>query len=643
MACSVASSSVGVGSPSSTNFIKQIVEEDLKQKPGAIVTRFPPEPNGFLHLGHAKSICLNFGLARSYDGQCHLRFDDTNPEKEEMRYIESIKEDVRWLGGVWGSNEFYASDYFQQLYEWAELLITKGLAYVDHQTGEEIRRTRGSITAPGIDSPFRERTVEENMDLFRKMRAGELADGACVLRAKIDMRHGNLNMRDPLLYRILKASHPRTKAAWCIYPMYDFAHGQSDSIEKITHSICTLEFELHRPLYNWFQEKLEIFRTRQIEFARLNLTYTVMSKRKLLCLVKEGFVKDWDDPRMPTIAGMRRRGVPSAAICDFCGRIGVAKRENVIQVELFELCVREHMHRESFRRLAILRPLLVTISNFEAAEEAIEAANHPERPELGTRTLHFGRRLFIDRADFQEKPEPNFYRLAPGREVRLRYAYWIKCDQVIRGADGEVCELRCSYDRTTKGGNAPEDGRKVKGTIHWLAEADATPAEFRLYERLFTKPNPEAQEDEEEEATKEGAGDKREAAVSSLAASMDSTVSRTSSWRDCVNPNSLSTVQGCVEAAACGSLPGVPLQFERLGFFTADLDSTPNLPVFNRTVTLADAVTAGASAAAADAQANSKQADKLARAKAAAERKAMKEERERRKEAKAATADKEHK
>ena len=476
------------------DFIRDIVRADLASgRHKTVVTRFPPEPNGYLHIGHAKSICLNFGIAEEFSGRCHLRFDDTNPTKEEQEYIDAIERDVRWLGFDWGEHLHHASDYFERLYEWAEYLIRAGKAYVDDQTQEETRLTRGTLTEAGTESPYRGRSVEENLDLFRRMRAGEFPNGARVLRAKIDMASGNINLRDPVLYRILHAEHPRTGTAWCIYPSYDFAHGQSDAIEGITHSICTLEFEDHRPLYDWFLDNLPVpSHPHQYEFARLNLTYTVLSKRVLTELVRGGHVGGWDDPRMPTLAGLRRRGVPPAAIRDFIKRIGVAKANSVVDVGMLEFSIREHLNRTAQRRMAVLRPLKVVIENYpEGQSEEVEAVNHPEDASAGTRRLRFGRELFIERDDFMEDPPKKFFRLAPGREVRLRYAYFITCREVVKDQAGEVVELRCTYDPATSGGNAP-DGRKVKATLHWVSAADAVPAEVRLYNPLFLRPDPNA-------------------------------------------------------------------------------------------------------------------------------------------------------
>jgi glutaminyl-tRNA synthetase len=520
-----------------------------------VVTRFPPEPNGYLHIGHAKSICLNFGVAQEFGGRCHLRFDDTNPTKEEQEYIDAIKADVRWLGFDWGKHLYHASDYFEQLYAWAEHLIRSGLAYVDDQSQDEIRARRGTLTEPGQDSPFRNRSVEENLDLFRRMRAGEFANGARVLRAKIDMASGNINLRDPVLYRILHAPHPRTGTRWSIYPSYDFAHGQSDAIEGITHSLCTLEFEDHRPLYEWFLDHLPVpARPRQYEFARLNLTYTVLSKRVLTGLVRERHVAGWDDPRMPTLAGLRRRGVPPAAIRDFVRRIGVAKSNSLVDVGMFEHAVREVLNKSALRRMAVLHPLKVVIENYpEGAGEDLEAVNHPDDPTAGVRRIRFGREIYVERDDFMEVPPKKFFRLSPGREVRLRYAYFITCREVVKNAGGEVVELRCTYDPATRGGNAP-DGRKVQATLHWVSAVDAVPAEVRLYNQLFTRPDPDA---------------------GNFAADL--------------NPDSLEVLKDCrVEPALVTSNSREPVQFERQGYFCLDIDSKPGHLVFNRTVGLRD-------------------------------------------------------
>ncbi len=546
----------------STNFIRSIIASDLKSGAPAkkVVTRFPPEPNGFLHIGHAKSICLNFGLAAEFGGVCNLRLDDTNPIKEESTYAEAIMEDVRWLGFDWENRLYYASDYFEQLHEFALRLIRAGKAYVDDLSPEQIREYRGTLTEPGRESPCRNRTVEENLDLFARMRAGEFPDGSRVLRAKIDMASGNLNLRDPVMYRILNAPHHRTGDVWCIYPMYDFAHGQSDSIEGVTHSICTLEFEDHRPLYDWFLDQLEIHHPRQIEFARLNLSYTVMSKRKLLELVREKHVDGWDDPRMPTLTGLRRRGYTPGAIRDFCRRIGVAKRESTVDVGLLEHCLREDLNESAPRRMAVLNPLRLVITNYpEGRNEEFEAPNHPQKSEMGTRKIPFARELYIERDDFMEDPPKKYFRLSPGREVRLRYAYIVRCDEVIRDeATGEVVELRCTYDPTSRGG-APADGRKVKGIIHWVSAAHAVSAEVRLYDRLFRKENP--------------TGDRQEP-----------------DYRAHLNPDSLEVLTDCRVEPELGKSPQESrYQFERLGYFCVDSrDSAPANPVFNRTATLRD-------------------------------------------------------
>lgn len=538
------------------DFIRDIIEADLAAKRHTtVVTRFPPEPNGYLHIGHAKSICLNFGVAQEFGGRCHLRFDDTNPTKEEQEYIDAIEDDVRWLGFDWGTHLYHASDYFEQLYQWAEHLIRTGKAYVDDQSQEEMRLTRGTLTEPGRNSPWRERSVEENLDLFRRMRAGEFPNGARVLRAKIDMASGNINLRDPVLYRILHASHPRTGTAWSIYPSYDFAHGQSDAIERVTHSLCTLEFEDHRPLYDWFLEHLPVpSRPRQYEFARLNLTHTVLSKRVLTELVRGGHVKGWDDPRMPTLAGLRRRGVPPQAVRDFVKRVGVAKANSVVDVAMFDFSVREVLNKTALRRMAVLRPLKIVIENYpEGHGEEIEAVNHPDDPAAGTRRLRFGRELYVERDDFMEQPPKKFYRLSPGREVRLRYAYFITCREVVKNPAGEVVELRCSYDPQTRGGNAP-DGRKVQATLHWVSAADAVPAEVRLYNQLFARPDPNPAD-----------------FIADL------------------NPDSLEVLTGCkLEPELAAASTGDPVQFERQGYFCRDPDSTPGDLVFNRTVGLRD-------------------------------------------------------
>ena len=538
------------------DFIRDIVQADLDAKKyKLIVTRFPPEPNGYLHIGHAKSIALNFGIAQEFSGRCHLRFDDTNPTKEEQEYIDSIQADVKWLGYDWGKYLFFASDYFQQLYEWAEGLIVAGLAYVDDQSQEEIRATRGTLTEPGKNSPYRDRSVEENLELFRRMKAGEFPNGARVLRARIDMASGNINLRDPVLYRILHAAHPRTGDKWSIYPSYDYAHGQSDAIEGITHSICTLEFEDHRPLYDWLLDKLPVPSTpHQYEFARLNLTYTLLSKRVLTELVRGGHVAGWDDPRMPTIAGLKRRGVPPAAIREFVKRIGVAKANSVVDVGMLEFCIREVLNKTAQRRMAVLRPLKVVIENYpEGRIEEIEAVNHPDDPAAGTRRIAFGRELYIERDDFMENPPKKFFRLSPGSEVRLRYAYFLTCREAVKNAAGEITELRCSYDPATRGGNAP-DGRKVKATLHWLSAAQSRPAEIRLYNPLFTNPSPDA---------------------ANFAADL--------------NPESLEVLSDArVEPDVADAASSDVVQFERQGYFVRDADSTPALPVFNRTIGLRD-------------------------------------------------------
>jgi glutaminyl-tRNA synthetase len=538
------------------DFIRDIIEADLAAKRHAApVTRFPPEPNGYLHIGHAKSICLNFGIAQEYGGRCHLRFDDTNPTKEEQEYIDSIKQDVHWLGFDWGKHLYHASDYFEQLYDWAEHLIRAGHAYVDDLSADEMRAMRGSLTEPGRNSPHRDRGVAENLDLFRRMRAGEFPNGARVLRAKIDMASGNINLRDPALYRILHAAHPRTGTAWCIYPTYDFAHGQSDAIEGITHSICTLEFEDHRPLYDWFLDHLPVpSRPRQYEFARLNISYTVLSKRVLTELVRQGHVTGWDDPRMPTIAGLRRRGVPPAAIRDFIGRVGVARANSVVDIAMLESAIREHLNKSAPRRLAVLRPLKLVIENYpEGKTEELDAVNNPENPAAGTRRVPFGRELYVEADDFMETPPKNFFRLSPGREVRLRFAYFVTCREALKNAAGEVVELRCTYDPATRGGNAP-DGRKVKATLHWVAAESSLPVEIRLYNPLFTRPNPNP-------------GD----------------------FGADLNPNSLEVLTGCrVEPQLAVDNSDATVQFERQGYFCRDADSAPGRLVFNRTVGLRD-------------------------------------------------------
>jgi glutaminyl-tRNA synthetase len=539
------------------DFIRDIVQADLDSgRVKEVVTRFPPEPNGYLHIGHAKSICLNFGIAQEFGGRCHLRFDDTNPTKEEQEYIDAIERDVRWLGFDWGKHLYHASDYFERLYGWAEDLIRAGKAYVDDQSQDEIRHNRGTLTEPGKNSLFRDRPVEENLDLFRRMRAGEFPNGARVLRAKIDMASGNINLRDPVLYRILNAPHPRTGTTWKIYPSYDFAHGQSDAIEGITHSVCTLEFEDHRPLYDWFIANLNVpSKPHQYEFARLNLTYTVLSKRVLTELVRGGHVTGWDDPRMPTIAGLRRRGVPPAAIRDFVKRIGVAKANSLVDVGMFEFSVREALNKSALRRMAVLKPLKVTIENYpEGHVEDLDAVNHPDDPAAGTRKIKFGRELFIEQDDFMENPPKKFFRLSPGKEVRLRYAYFITCRNVVKNDKGEVVELRCTYDLATKGGNAP-DGRKVKATIHWVSAVHAMAAEVRLYNPLFTKPDPSGGEN----------------------------------FTTDLNPNSLDVLDNArLEPALADAKPEVPVQFERNGYFCLDPASQPGRLVFARTIGLRD-------------------------------------------------------
>ncbi len=539
------------------DFVRDIIRDDLDSgRRAGIVTRFPPEPNGYLHIGHAKSICLNFGVAEEFGGVCALRFDDTNPAKEEQEYIDAIMQDVRWLGFDWGERLFHASDYFEQLYDWAEHLIKAGDAYVDDQSQEAMRANRGTLTEPGTNSPYRDRSVEENLDLFRRMRAGEFENGARVLRAKIDMGSGNINLRDPVLYRIVNAPHPRTGTTWHIYPSYDFAHGQSDAIEGVTHSLCTLEFADHRPLYDWLIEKLPVpSRPRQIEFARLNLTHNVLSKRVLTALVRDGHVDGWDDPRMPTFAGLRRRGVPPEAIRAFVKAIGVSRADNLVDVAMLDHAIRDVLNRTALRRMAVLRPLKVVIENYpEGDGEDLEAVNNPEDPEAGTRPVHFGRELYVERDDFMEDPPKKFFRLAPGREVRLRYAYFITCREVVKDASGEVTELRCTYDPETRGGNNPPDGRKVKATLHWVSAARAVPAEVRLVDRLFLSASPDA---------------------SNFAAD--------------INPDSQEVLTGAmIEPAAAAGNDDTPLQFERQGYFRRDRDSVPGKPVFVRTVGLRD-------------------------------------------------------
>jgi len=543
----------------SKHFIEEAIEADLASgRFDHVHTRFPPEPNGRLHIGHAKAFSINFGMADEYHGKCNLRFDDTNPTKEETEYVDAIKEDIRWLGYDWEDREYYASGYFEQLYQWAVQLIKAGKAYVCDLSADQVREFRGTLTEPGRESPNRWRATEESLDLFERMRAGEFPDGARTLRAKIDMASPNLNMRDPVMYRIMRAHHHRTGDAWCIYPTYDYAHGQSDSLEGITHSLCSLEFEDHRPLYEWFIRELGIFPSRQIEFARLNLTYTVMSKRRLLDMVEQGVVRDWDDPRMPTLSGMRRRGFPPEAIREFLKRVGVAKADTVIDYELLEHCVREDLNKRVPRVMAVLRPLKVVIENYpEGQTEEFDAANNPEDPGAGTRKVPFSRVLCIEQDDFREVPPPKYYRLTPGREVRLRAAYFIKCTSVVKDATGAVTELRCTYDPATRGGDAP-DGRKVKATIHWVSAARAVDAEVRLYDHLFLKSDPDD--------APEG---------------MD--------WKSNLNPKSLETLTGCkLEPSLAGAKPGDRCQFERLGYFCTDPDSAVGKPVFNRTATLRD-------------------------------------------------------
>jgi glutaminyl-tRNA synthetase len=540
------------------DFIREVIQADVEAgRVSEVVTRFPPEPNGYLHIGHAKSICLNFGVAQEFGGRCHLRFDDTNPTKEEQEFIDAIKRDVHWLGFDWGEHLYHASDYFEQLYEWAEHLVRGGKAYVDDTPPAEMRAKRGTLTEPGQNSPDRYRSVEENIDLFRRMRAGEFPNGARVLRARIDMASPNMNLRDPVLYRILHAEHPRTGNAWCIYPTYDFAHGQSDAIEGITHSLCTLEFEDHRPLYDWLLDNLPVpARPRQYEFARLNITYTVLSKRLLTKLVAEGHVAGWDDPRMPTLAGLRRRGVPAAALRDFVRRGGITKSNSISDFASFDFSIRELLNRTAPRRMAVVRPLKLVIENYpEGRTEILDAINNPEDASAGIRPITFGRELYIERDDFMENPPKKFFRLSPGREVRLRYGYFVACREAVKNAAGEVVELRCTYDPATRGGNAPPDGRKVQATLHWVAAADAVPAEVRLYNHLFARTDPGADGD--------------------IMADL--------------NPNSLEVLRGCLVEPALAAAPvGGTVQFERQGYFCADPDSAPGRLVFNRTVGLRD-------------------------------------------------------
>ena len=543
------------------NFVQAIVNDDLStgKYDGRVLTRFPPEPNGYLHIGHAKAICLNFGLAAANGGLCNLRFDDTNPIKEEEEYVESIKQDVKWLGFDWGDRLYHASDYFDQLHEYAVILIKKGLAYVDDLTAAEIRQHRGTLTEPGKRSRYHDRSVEENLDLFERMRQGEFPDGSRVLRAKIDMASGNLNLRDPVMYRILRATHQRTGDKWCIYPMYDLAHGQSDSIERVTHSVCTLEFEDHRPLYDWLLDSIGIYHPQQIEFARLDLTYMVLSKRKLIELVRDGVVSGWDDPRMPTLSGLRRRGYTPASIRRFCDIIGVAKVNSVVDLGMLEFCVREDLNKHAPRVMAVLDPLKVVLVNYpEEQVEELEAINNPEDPSAGTRKVPFSRELYIERWDFHEDPPKKYFRLAPGREVRLRYGYYITCQKVVKNDQGEIVELHCTYDPETRGGSAP-DGRKVRGTIHWVSAPHAIEATVRMYDHLFNKPDPNQVEEGK-------------------------------TWRDNFNPKSIEVLTGCkLEPGLANAQPGERVQFERKGYFCVDtVDSAPGKPIFNRTVTLRD-------------------------------------------------------
>ncbi len=542
------------------DFIRAAIRADLAAgRVARVVTRFPPEPNGYLHIGHAKAIALNFSVAAEFGGRCHLRFDDTNPAKEEQEYIDGIKADLTWLGFDWGTHLYHTSDYFEQLYSWAVHLIEAGDAYVDDLSAEEIRARRGTLTAPGTDSPFRDRTAAENLDLFSRMRAGEFENGARVLRAKIDMTSGNINLRDPVLYRILHAHHPRTEDKWCLYPNYDFAHGQSDAIEAVTHSLCSLEFEAHRPLYDWLLEHLPVpANPRQYEFSRLNITYTVLSKRLLRELVDGGHVAGWDDPRMPTLVGLRRRGVPAAAILEFIARLSVGKTEGVVEVEALEHATRDALNPTAPRLMGVLRPLKIVIENYpEGESELLDAANHPQDEAAGSRQVPFGRELYVEQDDFMEDPPRKFFRLSPGREVRLRYAYFVTCTEVIKNEQGEVIELRCTYDPATKGGNAP-DGRKVKATLHWVSAAHAVDAELRLYDRLFDQPNPAKVEEGQ-------------------------------NWLDSLNAASLETLTGAkLEPSLADAAPGVPVQFERQGYFCVDPDSAAGKPVFNRIISLRD-------------------------------------------------------
>ncbi|HEX9820226.1 MAG TPA: glutamine--tRNA ligase/YqeY domain fusion protein [Methylomirabilota bacterium] len=539
-----------------SNFIRDAILEHNRtgRFGGAVITRFPPEPNGYLHIGHAKAISIDFGMAQEFGGRCHLRFDDTNPAKESQEYVDAIMRDIRWLGYDWGEHLYHASDYFEQLYRWAEQLIREGKAYVDDLSGDEMREYRGTLTEPGRPSPYRDRPVEESLDLFRRMRAGEFGEGSRTLRAKIDMASGNINLRDPVMYRIRKASHQRTGDAWCIYPMYDWAHGQSDSIEGVTHSLCSLEYEDHRPLYDWYLDALGIHHPQQLEFARLNVSHTVTSKRKLLHLVEQGMVRGWDDPRMPTLAGLRRRGYTPESIRDFCERVGVTKSSNVVELAYLEHCLREDLNRRAERRLAVLRPLKLVIENYpEGQVEEFEAVNNPEDPAAGTRTVPFSRVLYIEQDDFRDPAPPKYFRLSPGAEVRLRYAYVVRCTGVTRDAAGQVAEVRATYDPDSRGGDSK--GRKVKGTIHWVSAPHAAEAEVRLYDTLFTVPRPDDVED----------------------------------WTTVLNPSSLEVVRGArVEPALGAAAPGARFQFERTGYFVVDADSAPGRPVFNRAVGLRD-------------------------------------------------------
>ena len=543
-----------------TDFIRQAVAEDLKSgRFDKVRTRFPPEPNGYLHIGHAKAFIIDFGIAEDFGGECNLRFDDTNPVKEDVEYVESQQEDIHWLGYDWQDRLFYTSDYFEQLYQWAELLILKGLAYVDDLSADEIREYRGTLTEPGRNSPNRDRSIEENLDLFRRMRAGEFPDGARVLRAKIDMAAGNINLRDPVMYRILHSTHHRTGDAWCIYPMYDYAHGQSDSIEGITHSLCSLEYEDHRPLYDWFLDSLGIYHPRQIEFARLNVSYTVLSKRKLIKLVREGFVDGWNDPRMPTLSGMRRRGYPAMAVREFINRVGVSKSYNMVDIALLEAIVRENLNKTSPRAMAVLKPLKLVIDNYpEGLIEEMEAVNNPEDPDAGTRKVPFSKVLYIEQDDFREVPPSKYFRLSPGREVRLRYAYFVTATHVVKDENGNIVEVHATYDPATRGGDSP-DGRKVKSTIHWVSARNAISAEIRLYDRLFNRPNPDDTEEGED-------------------------------FMDYLTPNSLEVIRDAkLEPGLAHAAPGSRWQFERIGYFVADaFDSKPEALVFNRTVGLRD-------------------------------------------------------